>query len=86
MSKPVNREQSQQFISVLVNNVDWDALDAEVIQLFIENPNKTGELFTGLLRGEVEVVLPKRTQLQIRTGPEGTGTYLDFLRLFGKQL
>lgn len=50
MRKPVSTDQSHQLMSTLSTNVDWSALDADIIQGIIKNPTRAGEEFTAFLR------------------------------------
>lgn len=42
MGKPVSREQALQLVSVIANNLDWGALNSEVVQRLIEHPMQIG--------------------------------------------
>jgi hypothetical protein len=61
MDKPVSIDQSHNLISVLANNVNWEALDGDMIQRIINNPQKAGADFTAFLKNaaRLQTSLPR---------------------------
>lgn len=50
MGKPVSTDQSHAVIAALATNVDWNALDAEVLQEIVRVPKDAGKQFTAFLK------------------------------------
>jgi len=59
MSKPITIGQSHNVISILANNVNWDALanSGDVLQWIIEHPRESGEQFTLFLSNGGKMIL-----------------------------
>lgn len=65
MRKPVSTDQSHQLMSTLSTNVDWSALDADMIQGIIKDPTNAGRQFTQFLRNGGKVIVGKPTIIPI---------------------
>ena len=66
MSKPISIGQSHNLMSILANNVDWDALDGEAVQEeIIRRPREAGQQFTLFLKNGGRVIVGKPRILPI---------------------
>lgn len=77
MSKPVSIGQSHNVMSILANNVDWDALDSDVLQQVVNKPRESGVQFTAFLRNGGRVIVGEPKVLQTdRSKPFGPVGFL----------
>jgi len=59
MSKPITIGQSHNVISILANNVNWDALanSGDILQKIIDHPRESGEQFTLFLNNGGNMII-----------------------------
>jgi hypothetical protein len=78
MSKSVSIDQSHSVIQALANNVDWDALDGDVLQeQIIKNPKEAGKQFTAFLKNGGKVIFDSTRVIKIdRSMPFDPKTFI----------
>lgn len=71
MGKSVSTDQSHSVMAILATNVDWDALDPDVLQEeVIKKPREAGAQFTIFLRNGAKVIIGEPKVIPIdRTKP-----------------
>jgi len=77
MSKPVSIVQSHNVISVLANNVNWSALDGDILQRIIDNPRWAGENFTTFLKNGGKIIVGEQVITIDRSKPFNPAEFIS---------
>lgn len=76
MNKP-SQGQVLNAIAILMNNADWDAVNASILQKVIDNPREAGAQFTAFLKNGGRVIIGEPKFITVdRTTPFDPATFI----------